>query len=319
MGSSETDLRKLLIQSFDQLVESVELLYENEVVDLSDMDKISSNMQQFNDQFAVYKYFSAQKQNEEITLQELPVPEPESVESIEENSETDLIEAVTELEAVQSEKEYHPSMAVIPQEPELEAPIEPVEDQVQPEQNISAEEGVEEPGKQESEIQIEPEPIELKEEVLEETIAEEAVEPVELKEEVLEETIAEEAVEPVVEDEPVSEEPIVRVDYSEPIDSAELNDQHKQEDDSSLASKLKKQAIPDLKAAIGLNQRFLFSNALFEGNMEAFNRVINEINHLESKEMADTFLRVQIIDKYQWDEESEEVLAFFELVERRFM
>ena len=300
MGSSETDLRKLLIQSFDQLVESVELLYENEVVDLSDMDKISSNMQQFNDQFAVYKYFSAQKQNEEITLQELPVPEPESVESIEENSETDLIEAVTELEAVQSEKEYHPSMAVIPQEPELEAPIEPVEDQVQPEQNISAEEGVEEPGKQESEIQIEPEPIELKEEVLEETIAEEAVEP-------------------VVEDEPVSEEPIVRVDYSEPIDSAELNDQHKQEDDSSLASKLKKQAIPDLKAAIGLNQRFLFSNALFEGNMEAFNRVINEINHLESKEMADTFLRVQIIDKYQWDEESEEVLAFFELVERRFM
>lgn len=302
MGSSETDLRKLLIQSFDQLVESVELLYENEVVDLSDMDKISSNMQQFNDQFAVYKYFSAQKQNEEITLQGLSVPEPESVESIEENSDTDLNEAVTELEAVQSEKEYHPSMAVMPEEPELEAPIESVEDQVQPEEDITAAEGVEkeEEGSKESEIPIEPEPIELKEEVLEETIAEEAVEP-------------------VIVDEPVSEEPIVRLDHSEPIDSAELNDQHKQEDDSSLASKLKKQAIPDLKAAIGLNQRFLFSNALFEGNMEAFNRVINEINHLESKEMADTFLRVQIIDKYQWDEESEEVLAFFELVERRFM
>ena len=304
MGSSETDLRKLLIQSFDQLVESVELLYENEVVDLSDMDEISSNMQQFNDQFAVYKYFSAQKQNEEITLQELSVPEPESVESIEENSDTDLNEAVTELESVQSEKEYHPSMAVMPEEPELEAPIESVEDQVQPEEDITAAEGVEEEEEeeesQESEIQIEPEPIELKEEVLEETIAEEAVEP-------------------VFDDEPVSEEPIVRLDHSEPIDSAELNDQHKQEDDSSLASKLKKQAIPDLKAAIGLNQRFLFSNALFEGNMEAFNRVINEINHLESKEMADTFLRVQIIDKYQWDEESEEVLAFFELVERRFM
>ena len=304
MGSSETDLRKLLIQSFDQLVESVELLYENEVVDLSDMDKISSNMQQFNDQFAVYKYFSAQKQNEEIKLQELSVPEPENVKTIEENSDTDFNEAVTELEAVQSEKEYHPSMAVIPEEPALEAPIEPEEDQVQPEEDITAAEGVEEEGSQESEIQKEPEPIELKEEVLEETIAEEAVEPV---------------VEPVIDDEPVSEEPIVRVDHSEPIDSAELNDQHKQEDDSSLASKLKKQAIPDLKAAIGLNQRFLFSNALFEGNMEAFNRVVNEINHLESKEMADTFLRVQIIDKYQWDEESEEVLAFFELVERRFM
>ena len=101
-------------------------------------------------------------------------------------------------------------------------------------------------------------------------------------------------------------------------EAVDRNESLKQED-NSLADRLKKSPIPDLKSAIGLNQRFLFSNELFNGNMEAFNRTVNEINHMESYEDAKRYLDVQLIPNYHWNPEGETVIEFQELIERRFM
>lgn len=87
----------------------------------------------------------------------------------------------------------------------------------------------------------------------------------------------------------------------------------------SLADKLRERPISDLKEAIGLNERFLFSNELFNGNMEAFNRALNELNHLESSEHAERFLNEQLSVEFNWKSEEEVVERFVMLVKRRFV
>lgn len=87
----------------------------------------------------------------------------------------------------------------------------------------------------------------------------------------------------------------------------------------SLLEKLKKQPIANLKSAIAINQRFLFSNELFKGNMEAFNQAINELNHLENLDEALKFINLQLAEKYMWNYENPTVVQFVELVERRYL
>ncbi len=99
----------------------------------------------------------------------------------------------------------------------------------------------------------------------------------------------------------------------------ELNERNKQEDDNSLGYRLQKSAIRDLRAAIGLNERFLFANELFDGNMEAFNRALNELNHIESRDDAYKFINMQLRERFKWNEESEVTEKFLDLVERRFL
>lgn len=101
-------------------------------------------------------------------------------------------------------------------------------------------------------------------------------------------------------------------------EGVELNERNKAED-NSLANRLRKSKITDLKASIGLNERFLFANELFNGNMEAFNRALNELNHIDSKEGADYFINMQLKERYSWNDDSEVTLRFLDLVERRFL
>jgi hypothetical protein len=76
--------------------------------------------------------------------------------------------------------------------------------------------------------------------------------------------------------------------------------------------------IPDLKAAISINDKFRFINDLFQGNATEFNIALNQINSCEGSDDADTYV-TNIRDIYQWKEDNESVVLFLELVERRFL
>jgi|GEM_PF-1696654 hypothetical protein len=76
--------------------------------------------------------------------------------------------------------------------------------------------------------------------------------------------------------------------------------------------------IPDLKAAISINDKFRFINDLFHGNATEFNIALNQINSCQGSEDAETYVS-NIRDIYQWKDESESVEIFLELVERRFL
>jgi hypothetical protein len=93
-------------------------------------------------------------------------------------------------------------------------------------------------------------------------------------------------------------------------DQAALN--HKVKD---LASKLKDQPIEDLKKAINLNDRFLFTKELFEGNAIKYNQAIEELNKFENLDQAMEYINTG----FAWDMEKESFKKFIELVYRRYI
>lgn len=78
-----------------------------------------------------------------------------------------------------------------------------------------------------------------------------------------------------------------------------------------------KPPIADLRAAIGINDRFQFANELFNGEMQEYEIAVQQLNTAETMESAmDYFGSLQQL--YNWDAEHETVKRLFALVERRY-
>ena len=78
----------------------------------------------------------------------------------------------------------------------------------------------------------------------------------------------------------------------------------------SVADKLSNKSIQKLADSIALNERFLFSNELFNGNMESFKRALTELDHIASKEDANRYIELQLKKENNWIMESETVQSF---------
>ena len=85
----------------------------------------------------------------------------------------------------------------------------------------------------------------------------------------------------------------------------------------STAKKLTKPSISDLKSAIGINDKFQFTNELFGGNNAEYNIAIQNFNSSESLESAMEYYN-SLQNLYHWDIESETVKRLLDLVERRY-
>jgi len=96
-----------------------------------------------------------------------------------------------------------------------------------------------------------------------------------------------------------------------------VSDKFATTEDKSIASKLQQNKLGDLRDAIGINEKFLFINELFNGDMGRYNKAIDEINSLQSKAGSDTYIMELKIEK-QWDVESDAFIKFKELVDRKF-
>lgn len=94
--------------------------------------------------------------------------------------------------------------------------------------------------------------------------------------------------------------------------------QHQTADDS-LAQKLRKTPIDDLRKAIGLNQKFLLINELFDGDADTYNASIDQLNGSSSFTAATTWIQSELRNRFDWDDESTTVQDFLDLVERRFL
>ncbi|WP_026998821.1 hypothetical protein [Eisenibacter elegans] len=99
-----------------------------------------------------------------------------------------------------------------------------------------------------------------------------------------------------------------------------LNDQLKSETNSpSLHEKFQQAKLAQIRAAISLNQKFLFINQLFEGDNQAFNQAIDTLDTLPTLEEAKKYLHQTCVEKYRWEIDDDVVQEFYELVERRFV
>ncbi len=85
-----------------------------------------------------------------------------------------------------------------------------------------------------------------------------------------------------------------------------------------LGAKLKDAPIRDLKKAIGINDRYLFINELFRGDETMYERSIKTINSFSILPEAEYWIQRELKLKVGWNEDSEAVQHFDQLVRRRF-
>ncbi len=100
-------------------------------------------------------------------------------------------------------------------------------------------------------------------------------------------------------------------------ESKNLNDKiQKSKADKSISSRMSHQSIKDLKSAIGINEKFLFINELYKGNMKAYNDSIIILNDCDSHEKA-----MEILDnlrsEYKWESDMVAFLTLKDFVDRK--
>ena len=84
---------------------------------------------------------------------------------------------------------------------------------------------------------------------------------------------------------------------------------------SDLSAKLHSKPIKDLNAAIGLNEKFIFINELFNGDSGTYKKVIEILNNATNFNEAFNYLN----ENFDWDMENDTVQRILELVRRKFI
>lgn len=107
-----------------------------------------------------------------------------------------------------------------------------------------------------------------------------------------------------------------RVDYSfETPEKSMLNDILSHDQRETLADQHQNARINNIRKHLSINQRFMFINALFKGDEQAFDRTLEHLESVETSDEAISFLTHKFSD---WDKSSEEVEEFLQIVQRRF-
>ncbi len=85
----------------------------------------------------------------------------------------------------------------------------------------------------------------------------------------------------------------------------------------TLAEKLSQKKLESLKKNIGINEKFLFINELFNGDMGSYNSAINELDSLKTLEGANTYL-FELKIQNQWPDDLEAYKKLKELIENKY-
>jgi hypothetical protein len=85
-----------------------------------------------------------------------------------------------------------------------------------------------------------------------------------------------------------------------------------------VAEKIALEPIKDLRGAIGINDKFQFMEELFNKDETLFESSIKTINSYKNFAEAQFWIKQNLRNKFQWEEDSKTVIAFDQLVKRRF-
>ncbi|MEI7896179.1 MAG: hypothetical protein WCJ26_04035 [bacterium] len=87
--------------------------------------------------------------------------------------------------------------------------------------------------------------------------------------------------------------------------------------EKSLGPKIPSERIENLKAAITINEKFMFINELFDGNLREYNETVETLNGFKALDQAADYLDL-MRKKNFWNTGSNAFKKLKELVERRF-
>jgi hypothetical protein len=85
-----------------------------------------------------------------------------------------------------------------------------------------------------------------------------------------------------------------------------------------VAQKLGDVPIKDLRKAIGINDRYLYINELFNGDEAMFERSVKTLNQFSILPEAEFWMQRELRIKLGWKEDNLVVQQFVQLVRRRF-
>ena len=86
---------------------------------------------------------------------------------------------------------------------------------------------------------------------------------------------------------------------------------------SKMNSQLGYYTISSLIGSFGLNERLLYINELFDGSSESFSDAIKQLDAKTNLSDA-TIFTTELVNKFNWDIESETVEEFFQKLCRRY-
>ncbi len=115
--------------------------------------------------------------------------------------------------------------------------------------------------------------------------------------------------------------PIVekRSEINEAMSKKELSlNERLKMNNSEIGNKLKEVPIKDLKKAVGVNERYAFIQELFRGDEIMYERSIKTINSFSVLPEAEYWIQRELKVKIGWNEDSDTVKQFDQLVKRRF-
>ena len=79
-----------------------------------------------------------------------------------------------------------------------------------------------------------------------------------------------------------------------------------------------KGTVKNLVESVGINQRIMFTKALFDGNSDLFQNALQAIDSLNNFSDSVKLLNERFVDELKWDVNSEVVNEFLQLVYRKF-
>ena len=89
-------------------------------------------------------------------------------------------------------------------------------------------------------------------------------------------------------------------------------------EDKTIAGKMQKNPVDDLKKSIGINQKFSFINELFDGDSNSYHQAIEKLNGSAGLAQAEAFLTGELAAKHGWSAEGQAFRQLQDLVNRRF-
>ena len=102
--------------------------------------------------------------------------------------------------------------------------------------------------------------------------------------------------------------------HIEPVEEKKANEP----EDNSLAARLQRTPVTDIRMALGINDKMMIINDLFKGSVERYNKSIDALNEFPTLSGARIYMSELQIE-LQWDVESPAYKMLYDLVERRFI
>lgn len=125
----------------------------------------------------------------------------------------------------------------------------------------------------------------------------------------------------------LKEEPVRVVSVEKPAieTNAFISEEHAEileygSETNELSDRLSDSPISDLTKAMGINERMLTVNELFDGDNAAFKQSLSALNEMSSYNEAKSYISNHLIEKYNWvsPKKRKKAKVFIKLVKRRF-